>query len=89
MGEGDAPRLDLDAIRRWNEFIARRAVEGWDPTVFEEYRSSPAWPVVDRALAELSDNQDIVEAAVHDALVGHIVRQLETAGVVARPAEEP
>ena len=41
------------------------------------YKTNPAWSVVEKALDELVDNQDIVFQTVPDYVIGYIVKKLE------------
>ena len=46
-------------------------------TPYDQYKENPAWPVVEEALNELVDNQDIVFQTVPDYVIGYIVKKLE------------
>ena len=46
-------------------------------TPYDEYKMNPAWSVVEKALDELVDNQDIVFQTVPDYVIGYIVKKLE------------
>jgi pyrrolidone-carboxylate peptidase len=46
-------------------------------TPYDKYKENPAWPVVEEALNELVDNQDIVFQTVPDYVIGYIVKKLE------------
>ena len=46
-------------------------------TPYDEYKTTPAWSVVEKALDELVDNQDIVFQTVPDYVIGYIVKKLE------------
>ena len=46
-------------------------------TSYDEYKTNPAWSVVEKALDEVVDNQDIVFQTVPDYVIGYIVKKLE------------
>ena len=48
------------------------------------FRTSPARAVIDRAISELVENQDLVEGTLRPYIVGYILKQLLDAGVVGR-----
>ena len=48
-------------------------------TPYEKYKDNPAWPVIEKALNELEENQDIAFQTVPDNVVGYIVRRLDEA----------
>jgi hypothetical protein len=53
-------------------------------TAYLEFRDYPAWTVVDRAINDLIENQDIDETTVHELIVGYIVKSLVEAGVLTQ-----
>ena len=46
-------------------------------TPYDKCKENRAWPVVEEALNELVDNQDIVFQTVPDYVIGYIVKKLE------------
>jgi hypothetical protein len=48
------------------------------------FRHYPAWGVVDRAVNDLIENDDLEETTVHELIVGYIVWQLAEANLVAK-----
>ena len=45
--------------------------------IYDEYKENPAWPVIETALNELVDNQDIVFQTLPYYVIGYIVKKLE------------
>jgi hypothetical protein len=82
MGDEYPPTWDRDAIKKWKELVGEGSGEPWEPTVYDKYRTSPAWAVIDRAISDLVENQDLVEGTLRYHIVGYIVKQLEDAGIV-------
>jgi hypothetical protein len=41
------------------------------------YRGTPAWKILDKAIADLVDNTDIVEQTRRDYIVGYICKKLQ------------
>ncbi len=48
-------------------------------TPYDKYRTKPAWTVIEKALNELVDNQDIIFQTIPDYVIGYIVKKLEEA----------
>jgi hypothetical protein len=48
-------------------------------TVYLELREHQAWDVVDQAINELIENQDLEETTVHELVVGYILKALAEA----------
>jgi len=44
---------------------------------YEMYRGTPAWKILDKAIADLVDNTDIVEQTRRDYIVGYICKKLQ------------
>jgi hypothetical protein len=49
-----------------------------------EFREYAAWGVVERAINDLVENQDIDETTVHELIVGYMVKSLAEAGLLAK-----
>ena len=86
MEDGYPPTWDRDAIKKWQEVhgVGSRPLE-LEETAYAEFASSPAWPVIERAISDLVENQDLVEGTPRILIVGYIVRQLTEAGIVTAP----
>jgi len=54
--------------------------EEFAANAYSEFREYPAWSVVDRAVNDLIENQDLEETTVHELIVGYIVKSLVEAG---------
>ena len=48
-------------------------------TPYDKYRTNPTWTVIEKALNELVDNQDIIFQTIPDYVIGYIVKKLEEA----------
>ena len=46
---------------------------------YDKYKENPAWPVIEKALNDLVENQDIIFQTVPDYVIGYIVKKLEEA----------
>jgi hypothetical protein len=44
---------------------------------YEIYRGTPAWKILDKAIADLVENTDIVEQTRRDYIVGYICKKLQ------------
>jgi hypothetical protein len=44
---------------------------------YEKYEGTPVWKVVEKAISDLVDNDDIVETARRDYIVGFICKKLQ------------
>ena len=44
---------------------------------YEMHRGTPAWQLVDKAINDLVENEDIVETTRRDYIVGYICEKLE------------
>jgi hypothetical protein len=83
MGDDYPPTWDRDAIKKWQQLHGVGSGEPFVPSVYDEFRTSPAWAVIDRALSDLVENQDLVEGTLRYHIVGYIVKQLTEAGIVS------
>ena len=50
---------------------------------YSELAGSPAWQIIDRAIAELATNRDLVETTAHDYIVGYLCKALASSKVEA------
>ena len=48
-------------------------------TPYDKYKENPAWTVIEKALNDLVENQDIIFQTVPDYVIGYIVKKLEEA----------
>jgi hypothetical protein len=68
------------AARRRMKDVTREDYSGFNTTygdgVYLEFRGYEAWNVVDRAINDLIENQDLEETTVHQLIVGYIVKAL-------------
>jgi hypothetical protein len=53
------------------------------PTVYAEFEGSPAWAIVDTAISDLVENQDLVEQTHRHYIVGYTVKALSEADLLA------
>jgi hypothetical protein len=87
MSDDYPPAWDRDAIEAWRKVVpASGSVVPFRPTVYRAFESSPAWTVIDEAISELVENQDLVEGTLRHYLVGYLVNALTEAGLLDRPA---
>ena len=67
------------AYRRMKN-VTREDFSGFNTTfgdgAYLEFRDYQAWDVVDRAINDLIENQDLEETTVHQLVVGYIVKAL-------------
>ena len=49
------------------------------PTVYGEFEDSRAWQVVERAISDLAENQDLDETTPRYFIVGYLVKALSEA----------
>ena len=47
------------------------------PFTYKEYRKLKAWKIIEKALEELEENQDIKITTMRDLVIGYIVKGLE------------
>jgi hypothetical protein len=75
-----SPKWAERAAYRRMKNVTREDFSGFNTTygdgVYLEFRGYEAWSVVDRAINDLIDNQDLEEATVHQLIVGYIVKAL-------------
>ena len=45
---------------------------------YSNLAGSPAWQIIDRAVAELAGNRDLVETTAHDYIVGYLCNALSS-----------
>ncbi len=43
---------------------------------YQEYKENPLWEIVDKAINDLVENDDIVETTARDYIVGYIVEKI-------------
>ncbi len=48
-------------------------------TPYDKYKKKPIWTVIEKALNDLVENQDIIFQTVPDYVIGYIVKKLEEA----------
>ncbi len=48
-------------------------------TPYDKYKENPIWTVIEKALNDLVENQDIIFQTVPDYVIGYIVKKLEEA----------
>jgi hypothetical protein len=82
MNDGYPPTWDRDFIKKWKELVGEGSGEPIEPSGYDEFRTSPAWAVIDSAISDLVENQDLVEGTLRYWIVGYIVKQLTEAGVI-------
>ncbi len=44
--------------------------------LYEKYEDAPLWNIISKAIADLVENQDLVETTRHEYIVGYIVQKL-------------
>jgi hypothetical protein len=47
-------------------------------SVYSEYKSSKEWKIIEKALKELVDNNDLVITTHQDYVIGYIIKKLRT-----------
>jgi hypothetical protein len=54
------------------------------PTVYAEFEGSPAWAVIEKVIADLVENQDLVELTHRGYIIGYTVKALSEADLLAK-----
>jgi hypothetical protein len=52
------------------------------PTIYDQFKPLPAWTVVDQAVNDLIENNDVIEQTLHYYVVGYIVKALSEADLL-------
>lgn len=54
---------------------------------YAQYKNHPAWKVLDRAIEDLVENQDLVETTVRKCIIGYLIKRLVAHGLLKDPVE--
>ena len=56
-------------------------------TPYEEYKNNLLWNVIDKSIADLVENKDIVETTYREYIVGYIVKNIIKSDVLVTYAK--
>jgi hypothetical protein len=45
---------------------------------YEQYKNSPLWKIIEKAIDDLVENQDLKETTSRDLIVGYLVKCIKT-----------
>lgn len=69
---------DGTIIWEWNESkdVPMKEPSNYDLTVYDHPKKHPAWQVIDSAIEELIENDDLAEKTEREYIVGYVLEQL-------------